>query len=868
MTEEKSRPRWVVLKFGGTSVSSRTNWGIIANIVRQRLDDGLLPLIVCSAFSGVSNTLEELLELALDDAHTEPLEELAAKHRAMAEDLDLAPALVDDAIRVLERVLLGISLVAEASPRVRAKVMAQGELMSTRLGAAFLNAQGLSVRWTDARTILRSSARSDDTDERRYLSVPCHHGADRPLADSLGAQGPILTQGFIARNSRDETVLLGRGGSDTSAAYMSCIVEAERCEIWTDVAGMFTANPHQVPAARLLRALGYDEAQEIATTGAKVLHPPCIAPLREASIPLHIRSTPQPDLRGTVISLATAEQAAQVKAISVKNNVTLVSMDTLGMWQEVGFLADSFQVFKKHGLSIDLVSTSETNVTVSLDPSANALEPLTLDALVVDLGKRCRARIVSHCAAISLVGRHIRRTLHELGPILGVFEEQRVHLMSQAASDLNLTFVVEQAQAQRLVRELHWLLFESGGRGDLLGPSWLSLGQPKSEDEEERPQRWGEAQREALIRLAQTQSPAYVYDLRSIAAAATGLLEMKSLDRVLYAVKANANAGVLTTLHRLGVGFECVSPGELDLVFGLFPELPVERVLFTPNFAHRQEYEQAFERGVPVTVDNLYVLEAWPEVFRGRSIFVRIDPGKGRGHHSHVRTAGKQSKFGVAPEEVVRLSELVRESGGPKVVGLHAHAGSGILNADQWAEVALFLAEVATLFPAVRVLDLGGGIGIPYKPSQVALDLVEVDHQLERFREANPKFELWMEPGRYLVAEAGVLLAKVTQTKVKGEVEYVGIDAGMNSLIRPALYGAYHEIVNLSRLDAPRDQIANIVGPICETGDTLGYGRSLARAREGDVICIATAGAYGRVMSSSYNSRSPAVEVVLEEAER
>jgi diaminopimelate decarboxylase/aspartate kinase len=199
------------------------------------------------------------------------------------------------------------------------------------------------------------------------------------------------------------------------------------------------------------------------------------------------------------------------------------------------------------------------------------------------------------------------------------------------------------------------------------------------------------------------------------------------------------------------------------------------------------------------------------------------------------------------------------------VVALHAHAGSGILTTDGWAETAHFLMGVAERFPAVRALDLGGGLGIAEKPEQQPLDLSAVNRSLIEFKKAYPHISLWMEPGRYLVAHAGVLLARVTQIKHKGDVTYVGVSAGMNSLIRPALYGAYHPILNLSRLDAERSQLAHIVGPICETGDVLGHARRIAPAQEGDVLLIGNTGAYGRTMSSEYNMRSPATEVILSE---
>jgi diaminopimelate decarboxylase/aspartate kinase len=163
----------------------------------------------------------------------------------------------------------------------------------------------------------------------------------------------------------------------------------------------------------------------------------------------------------------------------------------------------------------------------------------------------------------------------------------------------------------------------------------------------------------------------------------------------------------------------------------------------------------------------------------------------------------------------------------------------------------------------VTTIDLGGGLGVPEKPGDKPFDLARLDETLAEIRETYPQYSLWLEPGRYLVARAGVLLTRVTQTKGKGEMRYVGVGAGMNTLIRPALYGAYHEIVNLSRADELPSETVTIVGPICETGDRLGSDRLLPPTKEGDVILIANAGAYGYVMSSQYNRREVATEVIL-----
>ncbi len=855
---------WVVMKFGGTSVSSADSWRTIAGLVRNRLDDGLRPLIVHSALAGVSNRLEEALDTACQGEHSDELAVIREQHYELATALNVdGPALLDASLHELEQLIAGVRLIREVSVRVRVRVMALGELMATRIGAAYLSGAGLSVDWIDARDHLTSvSSRGGGQRARDYLSAKCAAGPDAGLAEQLDALGGVvLTQGFIARNAWGETVLLGRGGSDTSAAYFASRLEARRLEVWTDVPGMFTADPRVVPSARLLLALHYDEAEELASAGSSVLHPRCVSPLRAGGIPLFVRCTSAPELTGTVVSSVTEELEPQVKGICLRNGLTLISMDGVGMWHEVGFLARAFAVFSDHAVSVDLVSTSETNVTVSIDSADGGLPTDTRRALLGDLEKLCRVRAIEDCSAVSLVGRKIRTILPRLAPALSVFEEERIHLVSQAASDLNMSFVVDQGQGPRLVRKLHASMIRETGGSPVFGSSWERLFRgdlPVAATHET----WWVDKREQLLEIASKRSNAYVYDGDTVRAAARSLLGLQSVDRVLYAVKANFNADLLRVLNDEGVDFECVSPGEVEWLEQAIPGIDLARILFTPNFAPREEYEWALAKGVQLTLDNLYPLEAWPELFHNRQIFIRIDPGHGRGHHEHVKTAGLHSKFGIPMFEVDELQRLITEAGAD-VIGIHAHSGSGILDPDNWRSVAVKLVQVAQKFPAVRSIDLGGGLGVPDKPGDKAFDLEKLDATLTDIRSSYPQYQLWLEPGRYLVAQAGVLLSRVTQTKGKGDMRYVGIGTGMNSLIRPALYGSYHEIVNLSKIDEAPTQTVTVVGPICETGDKLGSDRLLPHSEESDVILIANAGAYGYVMGSQYNRRKLADEYVI-----
>ncbi|MGH8163955.1 MAG: aspartate kinase, partial [Rhodanobacteraceae bacterium] len=477
----------------------------------------------------------------------------------------------------------------------------------------------------------------------------------------------FITQGFIARDANGNTVLLGRGGSDTSAAYFGALLRAQRVEIWTDVAGMFTADPRQVPGARLLQRLDYEEAQEIATTGAKVLHPRCLSPLRAARVPLWIKDTQRPRLDGTTIGPELREEAPSIKALSSRRGITLVSMETVGMWQQVGFLADVFALFKQHGLSVDLIGSAETNVTVSLDPTENLLDSDALAALAADLEKICRVKVIAPCAAVTLVGRGMRSMLHRLSGVLAEFGRERVHLISQSSNNLNLTFVVDEEMLDGLLPRLHELLIRAGAlRTDdaaLFGPSWLML---YGADTVAAREPWWRKERVRLLELAQT-TPRYVYHLPTIRERARALRTLGAVDRVYYAVKANPQPGMLRAIAEEGLGFECVSPGELETVDAISQAQTSPR-LFTPNFAPRVDYELAYQRGVPTTLDALHSLQHWPELFANREVMLRVDLGRGLGHHDKVRTGGAGSKFGLPLDQLDAFVALA-EKNRTRIVG-------------------------------------------------------------------------------------------------------------------------------------------------------------------------------------------------------
>jgi len=857
---------WIVLKFGGTSVSKKSRWDTIATLMRRRADeDQARVLVVVSALSGVTNALQAMIDGHADGPGLSArAEALVERHLAFAAELGLDPSTVLGPRCAGLRTLATDPRAARAELAWQAELLAQGELLSSTLGVAYLRTRGMALAWWDARESMRAIAQPNASAWAQRLSVSCDY-MDPVARERLLAKPErfAITQGFIARAASGEgTAILGRGGSDTSAAYFGALLKARRVEIWTDVPGMFSANPRQVPDARLLSRLDFAEAQEIATTGAKVLHPRCLTPCREAGVPMWIRDTENPELAGTVID-DQANTVAGVKAISARRGIVLVSMETVGMWQQVGFLAEVFGCFKAHGLSVDLIGSAETNVTVSLDPSDNLVSTDVLEALCRDLERICRVKVIAPCAAITLVGRGMRSRLHRLTEVLAAFGRERVHLISQSSNDLNLTFVVDEALAEGLLPTLHALLIASNAmpvdETAVFGPSWRELGAP-------RPPRsnWWQAERARLIALAGRGTPTYAYHLPTVRERARQLKSLKAVDRAHYALKANPHPAILRALEAEGLGFECVSLAEVEHVLAALPGLDPKRVLFTPSFAPRVEFERAFEHGVHLTLDNPALLAEWPEVFRGRELTLRVDPGFGSGHHDKVRTGGKEAKFGMPLDEAARVATSAKALGA-RVTGLHAHIGSGIFDANHWREVYARLASVADAIGTVERIDVGGGIGIPYQPESEPFDMAAFGAMLAEMKAVFPQYALWIEPGRFLVAEAGVLLTRVTSTMHKQGVRRVGLDAGMNALLRPALYNAWHGIVNLSRLDEPPGEPAEVVGPICETGDVLGRRRRLPDSTaESDVVLLADAGAYGMVMASRYNLRALPAEEILE----
>lgn len=390
--------------------------------------------------------------------------------------------------------------------------------------------------------------------------------------------------------------------------------------------------------------------------------------------------------------------------------------------------------------------------------------------------------------------------------------------------------------------------------------------------------------RERLLALAEAHgTPLYVYSeavvrrqCRVLREAVAGLPV-----RFLYALKANPQPALLRIVASEGFGFDAVSPGEMALLHALGLAGPESAgggpVLYTTTSTTDAELAAAAGLGATVNLDDAERVDAFGRMHPGADVSVRFNPGVGAGHHRHVVTGGEASKFGV-PLECAADVAAAAARWGLRVVGLHLHVGSGVASFEAlWPAVERVVALVP-LFPDLRFVDVGGGFAVPYRAGESDLDPARLRTAvaepalaaIARVRPAGAApVELWFEPGRFLVAEAGVLLARVHTLKASGARPgpdarvFAGTDSGFNHLVRPALYDAYHTVANLTNPDGP-PQRYDVVGNICESGDVFARDREVPEIRRGDVLAVLGAGAYGMTMASTYNLRPLPAEVVVD----
>lgn len=361
-------------------------------------------------------------------------------------------------------------------------------------------------------------------------------------------------------------------------------------------------------------------------------------------------------------------------------------------------------------------------------------------------------------------------------------------------------------------------------------------------------------------------TPLYVYDAEIIDRQYARLKQAFSSckTRINFACKALNNVKVMQHLHDLGACLDTVSIQEVWL--GLKAGFTPEEIIYTPNCVSMEEIDLAVKEGVMINIDNISILEQFGLKYGNTvPICIRINPHVMAGGNINISTGHIDSKFGISIYQMRHVDRVVKNTG-LNVIGLHMHTGSDIVDVDIFLRAADILFEQAEHFPDLTFIDFGSGFKVPYKPDDHSTDIEELGEKLTaRFKEFCTEYgrelELWFEPGKFLVSQAGTFLVKVNVLKQTTAAMFVGVDSGLNHLIRPMLYNGYHHITNMSNPEGAL-RLYTVVGYICET-DTFGWDRKLNEVRESDILAFNNAGAYGMTMSSNYNSRFRPAEVLI-----
>ena len=446
-----------IMKFGGTSVEDASAFRNVAAIVAAAA--AVRPVVVVSAISGFTNILLASVQRAIESdarAATRSLDQDLRRHIAIARELlnaescaafELTVAVTRREIRQLHKI---IAVHPVTHPPLQDEIVAYGEQLSAQLLAAVLRENNLTTRYVDARRCLK-------TDDNYGSAVPLPEATAATRAELIplleSARIPVLG-GFIGSTGNGVTTTLGRGGSDYSAAIIGAALDAREIQIWTDVSGVLTADPRIVNKARTIPVLSYQEAAELAYFGAKVLHPKTIQPAIDCRIPVRVCNSRAAGEAGTLI-VAESEAAPQtVKAIAHKSGITTVQVSSARMLGAYGFLRALFEVFDRHRTAVDVVTTSEVSVSLSIDDAS------ALPELIPELEKLGAVEVEAHRAIISIIGEGLRNTPGIAARVFSEISDINVAMISVGASSVNLTFMVEESRATETIKRLHYVCFE------------------------------------------------------------------------------------------------------------------------------------------------------------------------------------------------------------------------------------------------------------------------------------------------------------------------------------------------------------------------------------------------------------------------
>ncbi|HUY81794.1 MAG TPA: lysine-sensitive aspartokinase 3 [Acidobacteriaceae bacterium] len=449
----------VVMKFGGTSVEDATAIKRTASIVRGRHDKGLTPIVVVSAMARVT---DQLLAAAAAAGRGDRSGALAITARLRNRHLETASALVsaevipaltqwlDNEFCSLDEVLRGLSAVGELTPRINDMVVSMGERISSRMIADAFRHSGLDAVHIDARTCIL-------TDAHHGRAVPQDALIEQRLREHVlphASAGRVCVMGgFIGSTEKGVTTTLGRGGSDFTAALVGGGIDAGAIEIWTDVNGIMTTDPRIVPEALRVKTISFEEAAELAYFGAKVLHPATILPAVKKNIPVFVLNSRNPENEGTRIISLAPHCRSPFKCIALKRRLTIIDVVASRMLMSHGYLRAIFEVFDRHKCAVDMVSTSEVSVSLTVDSNEK------LPEIAADLSRLADVKYEGRKALICMVGENIRGQQGIAARVFDAIRHVNVRMISQGASEINMSFMIEEDDAEEAIRSLHAAFF-------------------------------------------------------------------------------------------------------------------------------------------------------------------------------------------------------------------------------------------------------------------------------------------------------------------------------------------------------------------------------------------------------------------------
>jgi len=441
----------IVMKFGGTSVGSAESIRKVVELVKASQNRN--PLVVVSALSGVTDLLLSSARKALD--RNSSVSEIAAAvvkiHSDVATGLGIGTEIVSDELTELEHVLFGISLVRELTARTSDRVASFGERMSSKMVAAYARKVGLNAQAYNAYDLGLITDKHFGSAE---IIPSTNSGIAAAMAKLPENIIPIVT-GYIGKTEDNDVTTLGRGGSDYSASIFGAALNAEEIQIWTDVDGVMTADPRIVPGARTVGTVSFEEASELAYFGARVLHPKTILPAMAKGIPVRVLNTFNPSCKGTLILKDTSKSAADVTAITSKSNIYVININSARMLMAYGFLHRIFKLFDEYKIPVDLIATSEVNVSVTVEKKFDISE------VIGKLSEFATVTVLSDRASISVVGNGIKSTPGIGGKIISILGQEgiNIEMTSQSYSDVNLSMIIEAGRLKDAVCALHAAFF-------------------------------------------------------------------------------------------------------------------------------------------------------------------------------------------------------------------------------------------------------------------------------------------------------------------------------------------------------------------------------------------------------------------------